>query len=302
MGEETDLACLIVNPASPKLAIAGQVGSGKSTVSRLVAALTGWDRFSTGELFRRMAAERGMTPLQLNVYAREHPDIDDEVDGRLAALSDEPNPMVIDSRMAWHFVPASFKVYLTVDHRVGAERVFAAAREDERYQSIEEAAAKSAAREHEELERYLMLYGVDNSRWRNYHLVIDTTHCPPEEVVERILGALAEGERPQDDPRCLLAPRRLLPSGDVTDAGGLRVAVAEGHPVVFQGHAAVAEALVADDALAESRLAGFEAEPLGSHPTTVEWARTNVTAARVAAWEQKHDLRFASLPSWLGGS
>jgi cytidylate kinase len=284
------------------VAIAGQVGSGKSTVTRLIAKVAGWERFSTGELFRRIAHERGMSPLELNVYARDHPEIDDEVDGRLAALADDPDPMVIDSRMAFHFVPQAFKVYLAVDPWVGAERIFAAGRADESYASVAEAAARSAAREREEAARYAMLYGVDPPHWRNYDLVVDTTHCPPEEVVDRILAAVAnrEGGAGAPDPRCLLSPRRLLPSGGAEPAGGLpAVVVAGGHTVILTGHDAVADALEAGEALLECRLAAFEMEPIGGHRSALEWAEAVVTAAGLTAWEQGHGIRFASPPSWI---
>jgi cytidylate kinase len=287
--------------AAPKVAIAGQVGSGKSTVSRLLAAATGWERFSTGELFRRIAAARGMSPLELNVFARNHPEIDDEVDGRLAALADDPDPTVIDSRMAWHFVPTAFKVYLTVDPRVGAQRIFSAARADERYASIEEAAAKSAAREQEETARYGLLYGVNPPHWRNYDLVVDTTHCPPEEGVERILQAFASpaGTHHAPNPQCLLSPRRLLPSTAADDASTVGVAVARGYAIIIAGHSAVGAALAAGDPLVACRLEAFESEPVAPHRNALEWAEAAVTARRIEEWETRHGFRFASAPPWL---
>jgi cytidylate kinase len=287
--------------STPKVAVAGQVGSGKSTVTRLIAAATGWERFSTGELFRRIAAARNMTPLELNVFARTHSEIDDEVDGRLSALADDPGAMVIDSRMAFHFVPQALKVYLTVDPRVGAERIFTAGRSDERYASVDEAAAKSAAREQEEAERYGILYGVDPPHWRNYDQVLDTTHCPPEEVVERILAAAASTSRRRaPDPHCLVSPRRLLPSSDHDTAPTIALAVARGHTVIVSGHRVVERALARGDRLAECRLAAFESEPVGGRPSAVEWAEATVTAQRIAHWESRHGFRFASPPSWVG--
>ncbi len=286
--------------ASTKVAIAGQVGSGKSTVTRLMSVGTGWRRFSTGELFRGIAAARGMTPLELNVFARNHPEIDDEVDGRLAALADEPASLVIDSRMAWHFVPTAFKVYLTVDALVGAERIFSAARADERYSSIAEAAAQSAAREQEEAERYMLLYGVDNENWRNYDLVIDTTHCPPDEVVSRIMTMLTPAPpRLSPRPRCLLSPRRLLPSADGDASSEIGVAVAGESTVIVTGHEAVGAALAVAAGLVESRLDAFDTEPVAGYPDAASWAAAAVTTERVAEWERRHAFRFASLPPWV---
>ena len=54
----------------------GDLGSGKTTVSVLLAQRLGVRRVSIGDLYRRMAAEQGMTALQFNL----HSELDDKVD------------------------------------------------------------------------------------------------------------------------------------------------------------------------------------------------------------------------------
>ena len=49
--------------------------------------------------------------------------LDEEIDGELVKLSKEDENIVIDSRMAWHFVEGSFKVHLLVDAKLAAERI-----------------------------------------------------------------------------------------------------------------------------------------------------------------------------------
>ena len=77
--------------AYPKLSITGDIGSGKSAVSKILQAETGYPIYSTGGLQRRIAARYGMTTLELNEYAETHPEIDDEIDGESIRLgmSDE---------------------------------------------------------------------------------------------------------------------------------------------------------------------------------------------------------------------
>src|SRR5262245_60964865 len=60
--------------------INGDLGSGKSTVSKLLAAQLGIRRVSIGELYRTIAAQRGMTALQLNLHAELDEDVDHYVD------------------------------------------------------------------------------------------------------------------------------------------------------------------------------------------------------------------------------
>ena len=48
----------------------GDLGSGKTTVSVMLAERLGVRRVSIGDLYRRMAAEHGMTALQFNLHSR----------------------------------------------------------------------------------------------------------------------------------------------------------------------------------------------------------------------------------------
>ena len=51
---------------SDKISLAGDLGSGKSTVSRILMKKLGFDYFSTGAIVRTMAAERGLTVVEMN--------------------------------------------------------------------------------------------------------------------------------------------------------------------------------------------------------------------------------------------
>lgn len=252
-----------------------------------------------------------MTVLELNEHARGRPEIDAEVDDHLRRLAITPRPVVIDSRMAWFFVPDSYKVFLVVDPRVGAERVHGAGRSDERYGSSSVAEIQGKARERVEAERYRELYGVDRDDWRNYDLVVDTTHAPADQVVDVVLAALDGDGFAAPRPRCFLSPRRLLPSrpfdptpGIVTAAPGppVDVVVASGHIVVVDGHRRAAAALAAADPLIECRLIGFEDEPIQGGDSARSFAATHVTPEGVTTWETHHDFAFDTHPAWLGGS
>ena len=107
-----------------------------------------------------------MTPVEFAKYAEEHPEIDKEIDGELVKLSTENSDIVIDSRMAWHFVEGSFKVHLLVDAKLAAERIVNENRGKEQYASVEEAIEKIGQRKASENKRYLEKYNEntdDNS-------------------------------------------------------------------------------------------------------------------------------------------
>ncbi|HSM02661.1 MAG TPA: cytidylate kinase family protein [Acidimicrobiia bacterium] len=245
------------------ISIAGNIGSGKSSVARRIAETTGLPFVSTGALFRELAARRGMTVLELNQRAETDRSIDDEVDGHLRRLSESGDSAVIDSRMAWHFVPRSFKVYLVVDPRVAVARVYGAVRADERYETVDEAADDVLARQQVEAERYLDLYGVHVDDWRNYDLVVDTSRAGIARVADLAVSQLREGGR-ETRPVCHLDPSRLIPATPERPSGPVRVAVVDGDGVVVTGHAIVRDALERGDALLESELAAFGPEEIAS--------------------------------------
>jgi len=175
---------------STKIAISGELGSGKSTVGKMIEARDGFKFHSGGNIYRGLADKYNMTPAEFARYAEEHPEVDKEIDGELVNLSEVDNDMVIDSRMAWFFVKNSFKVHLLVDMKVAAERIVKENRGKEKYASIEEAVEKISQRKESENKRYLEKYNVNADDVNNYDLVVDTTDALPEEIYELIMKSL----------------------------------------------------------------------------------------------------------------
>jgi cytidylate kinase len=134
----------------------------------------------------------GLSTFELNKYAETHPEIDERIDGELRALSDYGGDIVIDSRMAWHFVKNTFKVYLAADETIAAKRVISDKRGPcENYIDVEQAKARLKERRESETLRYSEKYGVDCLDLTNYDLVVDTTQLLPEDIAELIMEAYA---------------------------------------------------------------------------------------------------------------
>lgn len=197
--------------AGRAVALSGELGSGKSEVSSRLARALGARRVSTGEAQRAIAAQRGISTLELNRLAESDPSIDDEIDGVFRSLTGTPDPLVVDSRLAWHFMPASFKVHLVVEPRVGAARVLQrTGGRAEHYESVEQALAGTGERVESERRRFRQIYGVDIFRLANYDLVVDTTEAPPDAVAEAVLARFAGTVPLVGHPALLLAPGRVL--------------------------------------------------------------------------------------------
>jgi predicted cytidylate kinase len=171
------------------VAISGRPGSGKSVVAREAATRLGLRHVSAGDFMREMATERGMSILELSRVAEVDPSIDAEIDARTVRLGATGDSLVIDSRMAWHFIPESVKVFLDVRTDVAARRIYASMRETER-ENVDQAATEAALveRTSSEAGRYLRCYGVDYLDTEHYDVVIDTSAMTVDGVVDLLLA------------------------------------------------------------------------------------------------------------------
>src|SRR3989344_1705177 len=82
------------------ITITGFPGSGKSSTAQGVARALGYEYFSAGGLFRKMAAERGLSVEEINFAAEKQEEIDREVDRLLVELGKEKSGLVVDSRIS----------------------------------------------------------------------------------------------------------------------------------------------------------------------------------------------------------
>lgn len=169
------------------ITITGNLGSGKSSVCRELEK-SGFTVISAGDIFREIAAEKGMTVIELNEAAKKDRSIDDMLDERSTQLGKTMDHTVFDSRLAWHFVENSFKVFLLVDTKEAARRVFAGdSRSAEIYQDMEQARAGLRERAKLEQERFWKLYGIDYYDACNYDLIIESTYASPQQIAREIL-------------------------------------------------------------------------------------------------------------------
>ena len=193
-----------------KISLAGDLGSGKSTVAKILIDRLGAEYYSTGAIVRSIAEQRGMTVAELNTYMETHPEIDHEIDAGIAALSELDKALIIDSRMAWHFTKGTFKVYLSCDIETSSLRIMNANREGEHSATLEETVKATKARRDSERKRYSEQYGVDIKDLTNYDLIVDTTYATPEQIADRIIASAADFKAGTLKPtEAYLAPERI---------------------------------------------------------------------------------------------
>lgn len=172
-----------------KITLTGELGSGKSAVSRILCERTGFDYISTGRVQRQLAQELGLDTLEMNRRADTDPSIDQRIDSIFIELGKDPSGFILDSRMAWFFLPDSFKVFLHTDVEVAVQRILNDPdRSSEQYRDTEEAVQKITARKASENARFLEKYGADCANLNNFDLVIDTAQRSQKVVADLIFS------------------------------------------------------------------------------------------------------------------
>jgi cytidylate kinase len=159
--------------------IAGRPGSGKSTAAKLVAVDLGFQHFSAGDLLRSIGKEMGLDILQTNLTAEENAELDRRVDQRLRDIGEQDDRQVVDARLAWHWMPTSFKVFLDLDLGMAAERIIGGMGEarllSEHIPSDPTEYSRILQRRLDsEIRRYRRRYDVDPLDTGNFDIVVDT--------------------------------------------------------------------------------------------------------------------------------
>ena len=183
------------------ISITGRLGSGKSTICKILREEYGYEIYSTGAIQREYARKLGITTLELNQRMDENPNLDKEIDDMVTAVSLErkDEKLIFDSRMAWHFAKDTFKIFLTIEPMEAARRVIADQRgEEERYTDINDACEKLVERSRIERERFIEIYGVDYYDYNNFDIVVDTTSRTPREIVDIIMRNYTEFQTNHD--------------------------------------------------------------------------------------------------------
>ena len=202
------------------IVMSGDIGSGKSSVATALKQLTGYDIIGTGTIQRAIATRRGLTTLELNKISQTDRSIDDEIDSYVIETGKTQDRLILDSRLAWHFIPSAFKVFLSVDPVVGAERVFNASRNDENNPSLEVTLENNLKRQSIEDQRFNQLYNVHFRKYANYDLIIDTSYTSPEAIAQKIKDCFDARSNQLSYSSLWIAPKKLLPTQSIKDFSG----------------------------------------------------------------------------------
>jgi cytidylate kinase len=307
-----------------KIAISGDLGSGKSTVCKLLQTQISFNLYSMGEAWRKIAEKHQMTILELNKYSETHP-VDEEMDQAMIAMGSTPQNIIFDSRLAWHFIPHAFKIHLIVDSTIAAARIFNDQRgKSEGYSSLAETLEKLQLRKESENKRYFNKYGLDCDQFDNYDLIVDTSYTAPEVIVGLIstkFGSWATGLAPN---KLWLSPKSIFPTmtldefeilkgrqtpnpttgHEFDEAKPLSLVRVDGAFYLLGGapeetlqvHKKISDALFSGIHFLPVRLRATDCDTIGADVSARDYVSRNVNLDVIHHWEKLHQFIFAKHP------
>jgi len=173
------------------ITISGKAGSGKGTVSKILAEKLGYERISIGDMKREVAKKMWLSIFEFNKLWDEpgkEREFDLKYDEYQQGLDVKSN-IILDSRLWFYNQPEAFKVFLDVDDYEGAKRIMQDNRDTDKYSSIDEFVEISRERNKTDSQRYQKLYGMDHLDLSNFDFVVDTTNDLPDVVAGKIILA-----------------------------------------------------------------------------------------------------------------
>lgn len=174
------------------VSISGLQGSGKSTIAERLAKTLGWPRYYMGGLRREAAKKRGLTLAEYNKLGESDPSTDLEVDKYQEELGKTEDNFVIEGRTSWYFIPHSLKIYLDVNTRVGAERIFKDLQQENNrnegddLNTVEKVLTSVTNRFNSDQIRYKKYFNIDVYDKNNYDFYLNTTDLSPEEAFSKV--------------------------------------------------------------------------------------------------------------------
>jgi len=174
------------------ISIGGGAGSGKSTVAKKLAEKLNWPRYYIGKIRREIAKKQGLTLAEYNKVGEKDPATDLEVDKYQKKLGQTKDNFIVEGRTSWHFIPHSLKIYLDVDEKIAARRIFKELKgghnrnEDKNLETVADVLKSQQARIKSDKKRYKKYYQIDVYDKKNYDFVLDTTGLNKKQVFDKI--------------------------------------------------------------------------------------------------------------------
>lgn len=178
-----------------RITVSGLPGSGTTSLARTIASRKNYQIISAGEVFRRMASEKGMDLAEFGSLAREDPSFDRLIDERQRDIALANDDIVIEGRLSgWFVEEAELKIWLSASLECRVERIL------ERDLLADRKTALDLTREREECEaqRYRAYYDIDIDDLSPYDVVLNSERFVVDElatIAETAISLIEAGSR-----------------------------------------------------------------------------------------------------------
>ena len=147
-----------------------------------------------------------------------HPEIDIECDKKVEEYGLSDSNLILDSRLAWHFVPHAFKIHLIVNIDIAGTRIFKdTVRKNEQNNDLEHTIQNIRTRKESENKRFKEQYNVDTTNFSNYDLVIDSSFITPENLADFVIDKIDKWKNGVPFPKIWLSPRNVYPTQSIRE-------------------------------------------------------------------------------------
>lgn len=295
-----------------KITITGDLGSGKSTVAKQVSKATGYSYISTGVIFRSLAQEYGVDVLTFNKLALTDKSIDDKVDGKLKEYNNYDSNIIIDSRLAWHFIEDAYNFYFEVEAMEAAQRIFNdKIRTCEKgYADILDAYDDMKNRKETENKRYHDRYGIECNDINNYDVIINTTNTSVNAVSEAFVSILKRLESHKYVAKYWIPPTILFPTEDIRILGSaeavqlrnnmphygynhdesIRCVKVDGRYYIWDGHKRCSAAIFNRIPLIPIDVIAVDEQLIHNGHSAKMFVKNNINQSRYSDWEDIHSI------------
>lgn len=295
-----------------KITITGDLGSGKSTVAKHVSKVTGYSYISTGAIFRSLAQEYGVDVLAFNKLALTDKSIDDKVDGKLKEYNNYNCDIIIDSRLAWHFIENAYNFYFEVEAMEAAQRIFNdKIRTCEKgYADILDAYHDMKNRKETENKRYQDRYGIECNDINNYNVIINTTNTSVNAISEIFICILKRLENHKYVAKYWISPTLLYPTEDIRILGNdnaiqlrnnmphdgydydesIRCVKVDGRYYIWDGHKRCSAAIFNRIPLIPVDVIAIDNQLIHKGHSAKMFVESNIDQSRYSDWEDIHSI------------
>ncbi len=172
-----------------RITVSGLPGSGTTTISRLLGEYYELELISSGEVFRKIAKEKGMSLAEFGTMAEKDPSIDLAIDKNQRAVIHSHDNLILESRLAGHMakdVPNVLKIWIKAPLPVRVKRIL----RREKSVSFEEELEKTVQREKSEALRYINYYNINIDDLSIYDIVIDSEKWNQYQILDILRTAI----------------------------------------------------------------------------------------------------------------